>query len=91
MTAIWVKRYRPEFELQKRLGAPDRPSLLQDVMKKRKTEVTYLNGLVIQKGKEVGVSTPMNQAILDLTLKIENGEAAPDPSNLDILKSSLST
>ncbi len=86
MAAIWAKRYLPADELQKRLGAPDRPSLLQDIIKKRRTEVEYLNGEVVRRGKVAGVPTPLNQAVLDLTLRIENGKANPDPSNIELLK-----
>jgi hypothetical protein len=46
--------------------------------------------LVVQKGKEVEVPTPMNQFIIDIMLKIENGEIKPDPSNLDVLKAHIS-
>jgi 2-dehydropantoate 2-reductase len=91
MADIWAKRTLPVEDMQKRLGAPGRPSLLQDVMKGRRTEVRYLNGVVVQKGKEVGVPTPMNEVILDLMLKIENGDVKPDPSNLETLKAHLST
>jgi 2-dehydropantoate 2-reductase len=90
LSALWAKRYLPADQLQKKLGAPDRPSLLQDVMKKRRTEVEFLNGEVVRKGKEVGVPTPLNQAILDLTLKIENGEVDPDPAHLEQLKKHIS-
>jgi 2-dehydropantoate 2-reductase len=90
MSEIWAKRANPVKDMQKRLGAPGRPSLLQDVMKGRRTEVTYLNGLVVQKGKEVEVPTPLNQFIIDIMLKIENGEIKPDPSNLDVLKAHIS-
>ena len=34
------------------------PSLLQDVRKGRKTEVDYLNGLIVRRGLETGVPTP---------------------------------
>jgi 2-dehydropantoate 2-reductase len=85
MAIIWKERYLPAEKTQK-LGAPDRPSLLQDIMKGRRTEVEYLNGHVARKGKELGIPTPMNQAIVDLTLKIERGEVNPDPSNLELLK-----
>jgi len=91
MAAVWSKRYLPAEMLQQKLGAPDRPSLLQDIMKRRRTEVEYLNGEVVRRSKEVGVPTPLNQAILELTLKIEKGEANPDPSNLELLKPYLST
>jgi len=90
LAVIWAKRYLPADQLQKKLGAPDRPSLLQDIMKKRRTEVEYLNGEVVRKGKEVGVPTPMNQAILDLTVKIENGQAKPDPAHIERLKKHVS-
>jgi 2-dehydropantoate 2-reductase len=78
-------RLTPE-QIQK-LGVPGRPSLLQDVIKGRRTEVDYLNGQVVKKGEEVGVPTPMNQAITNLMKKLEAGEVKPDPSNLERLKS----
>lgn len=85
MATVWRKRYLPP-EKTRRLGAPDRPSLLQDIIKGRRTEVEYLNGHVAKRGKELGILTPMNQAIVDLTLKIEKGEVNSDPSNLELLK-----
>lgn len=78
-------------EQTKRIGVPGRPSLLQDVMKGRRTEVDFLNGYAVKKGKEVGVPTPMNDAIVDLMKKVENGEANPDPSALEQLKAYLLT
>ena len=78
-------------EQTKRIGAPGRPSLLQDVMKGRRTEVDFLNGYAIKKGKEVGIPTPMNEAIVGLMKKVENGEASPDPSALEQLKAYLLT
>jgi 2-dehydropantoate 2-reductase len=90
MTEIWDKLFLPPDQLQKKVGAPPRPSLLQDVIKKRRTEVEFLNGEIVRKGRIAGVPTPMNQAILDLTLKIENGETEPDPAHLETLKKSIS-
>jgi len=87
---ILSNMFLPPDLLQKKVGAPQRPSLLQDVIKKRRTEVEFLNGEVVRKGKEVGVPTPMNQAILDLTLRIETGEVNPDPANLELLKKHVS-
>jgi 2-dehydropantoate 2-reductase len=69
-----------------RLGVPGRPSLLQDVIKGRRTEVEELNGHVVRKGKEVGVPTPVNQAIVDTMNRIETGSLRPDPGNLDRLR-----
>jgi len=37
-----------------------RPSLLQDVMRGRRTEIEYLNGYVCTEGRRLGVPTPVN-------------------------------
>ena len=78
------RRLRPE--QIRHLGAPGRPSLLQDVIKGRRTEVDMLNGHVVAKGKELGVPTPMNEAIVDVMKALERGEVKPDPSNVDRLR-----
>jgi 2-dehydropantoate 2-reductase len=66
------------------LGA-GRPSLLQDVTKGRATEVEHLNGYVARKGREVGVSTPMNEAVVQVVKRVESGALKPDPANLRLL------
>ena len=71
------------------LGAPPRPSLLQDVMKGRRTEVEYLNGYVAKTGAEVEVETPMNYAIAELMRRQEAGEIEPSPANLERLQTHL--
>jgi len=48
------------------------PSATQDVMKKRKTEIDFLNGAVSRIGKEVGVPTPINDTITMLAHVLEN-------------------
>lgn len=76
-------------EQARKLGAPSRPSLLQDVIKNRQTEVDYLNGLVVRKGEETGVPTPMNRAIVAVMKKVATREITPDPANLEQLKAHL--
>jgi 2-dehydropantoate 2-reductase len=73
----WIERGRS-------VGA-GRPSLLQDVLKGRRTEVDHLNGYVVAKGREVGVPTPINQAIVEVTHRVERGELAQSPANLELL------
>ncbi len=90
MAAIWSSLFLPADELTKKVGTPQRPSLLQDIIKKRRTEVEFLNGEVVKKSREVGVPTPMNQALLGLTLKVERGEIAPDPANIELLEKHVS-
>lgn len=75
---------RKRVETSRNVGS-GRPSLLQDILKGRRTEVDYLNGYVVRKGREVGVATPMNQAIVEVTKRMEAGELKPDPANLSLL------
>lgn len=49
-----------------------RPSTQQDILKKRPTETVFLNGHVVKKGREYGLSTPVNQAIVSLMKIIED-------------------
>jgi hypothetical protein len=55
-------------------------------MKGRRSEVELLNGLVVLKGKEAKVPTPLNEAIASLDKQIEQGILKPDRSNLKILE-----
>ncbi len=75
---------RKRVEAGRNVGA-GRPSLLQDMLKGRRTEVDFLNGYVVRKGREMGVPTPMNQAIVEVTKRMEAGELKPDPANLQLL------
>ncbi len=63
-----------------------RPSLLQDVLKGRRTEVDHLNGYVVAKGREVSSPTPVNEAIVEVTHKVERRELAQSPDNLRLLR-----
>lgn len=58
------------------------PSLLQDVIKKRRTEIDYLNGYVCEQGKQRGVKTPFNDAVV-ATIRGLGVGFTPDPRNLD--------
>jgi len=62
-----------------------RPSMLQDVMKGRRTEINYLNGYVAEQGRQVGVKTPLNDKIVELVNAPGVGLLKPDPKNLDPL------
>jgi 2-dehydropantoate 2-reductase len=72
-----------------------RPSLLQDVMRGRRTEIEELNGFVVAEGRRLGVPTPFNAAIVDEIQRAGIGGLRPDPANLEplerLLKSAAST
>jgi 2-dehydropantoate 2-reductase len=61
-----------------------RPSMLQDIMRGRRTEIDFLNGYVVAEGRAAGVATPFNEAIVRLFH--ERGlRWQPDPMNLEPL------
>ena len=68
------------------IGKRSRCAVLQDHLKGRRSEVEYLNGLVVAKGREARVPTPFNEAVMTLTKRIEPGEMKPGPSNFSVLK-----
>jgi 2-dehydropantoate 2-reductase len=65
--------------------AGGRPSMLQDVMRGRRTEVDYLNGYVVEQGRRVGVKTPFNEAVVRLVHEHGVGTLKPHPRNLEPL------
>jgi len=67
------------------VGRKARNSVLQDHLKGRYSEVDFLNGLVVRKGREANVPTPLNEAVTQLTKQIQVGAFKPDRSNLQSL------
>jgi 2-dehydropantoate 2-reductase len=59
-----------------------RPSMWQDIEKGRKTEVDFVNGYVVRKGKELGKPTPANELVTKIVHQIEGGEKQPGTDNL---------
>ena len=58
------------------------PSTAQDVLKGRRTEIDYLNGLIVAKGREAGIPTLTQEAVVQVVKAVERGVLAPDVSNL---------
>ena len=48
-----------------------KPSMLQDVEARQRTEIDQLNGGIVRFGEEVGVATPLNKAAWSLVLGLE--------------------
>lgn len=53
-------------------------SMLQDLRKGRATEINYINGAVTKIGKANGVSTPINDLIVDIVSNAQNNKTVPD-------------
>jgi 2-dehydropantoate 2-reductase len=69
-------------EVDRLSGAEHRPSMGQDVVKGRRTEIDLINGFIVSKSEEVGIRTPANRALTDIVRRVERGELAPDPRHL---------
>jgi len=52
-----------------------RPSMLQDVLARRLTEIGVLNGGIVQRGREAGIPVPLNQAVTALVNGLEQSWA----------------
>ena len=63
-------------------GGAHRPSMGQDMVKGRRTEIEFLNGFVVRKGDDVGLATPANAALTDIVKRVERGEIPPDPRHI---------
>lgn len=72
------------------IGRKSRCAVLQDHLKGRRSEVDYLNGLVVRKGKEAKVPTLLNEAVTSLTKQIEQKILKPNLSNFKMLKKLIS-
>ncbi len=46
-------------------------SMLQDVLKNKKTEIDFINGVIVRQGQELGIAVPVNSALTDLVKTIE--------------------
>lgn len=62
-----------------------RVAVLQDWDKGRRAELDAFSGYVVKKGWEMGMPTPVNQAIVDLAVRIESGDLTPSWENKALL------
>jgi len=46
-------------------------SMLQDVLRQKRTEIDFINGVIVRQGQELGISVPMNSFLVDLIKTIE--------------------
>jgi 2-dehydropantoate 2-reductase len=63
--------------------------VLQDFLKGRMTEAAHLNGLVVRKGREAGIPTPANAAVMQVIDRIERGELKPVRTNITLVENLL--
>jgi 2-dehydropantoate 2-reductase len=71
------------------VGSRSRTAPIHDHIKGRKSEMEYITGIVTRKGRELGIATPFNDAVLEIDRKINRGEIRMDASNYELLKKTL--
>ncbi|MFA5145157.1 MAG: 2-dehydropantoate 2-reductase [Candidatus Omnitrophota bacterium] len=47
-------------------------SMLQDVLRRKRTEIDYINGVVVRLGQELGIPVPVNTILVDLVKTLES-------------------
>ena len=56
-----------------------RPSMGQDMLKGRRTEIDFINGHVVDRATELGLAAPANAALVAVVRRVERREVAPRP------------
>jgi len=59
-----------------------RPSMAQDMAKRRRTEIEFMNGFIAEKGAEAGVPAPTNARLTEVVKQVEHGELPARPENV---------
>ena len=54
-----------------------RPSMAQDMAKRRRTEIDAINGFVAREATRLGLTAPANDALTELVLQVERGDISP--------------
>jgi 2-dehydropantoate 2-reductase len=69
----------PRALVQKGANAPGKhkASMLQDILAKRQTEVDFMNGAIADWGEKMGIPTPLNRALWQLTKGLEHSWTDP--------------
>lgn len=68
------------------VGNRSRTAPIHDHIKGRRSEMDFISGLVTRKGKELGIPTPCNDAVVEIDRQINRGLLKMDRSNFELLK-----
>ena len=75
--------------LMRHVGGQSRTAPIHDHLKGRKSEMEFITGVVAKKGKELGIPTPYNDAVIEIDRQINKGEIKMDRSNFELLKTGI--
>lgn len=62
-----------------------RPSMGQDMLKGRRTEIDFINGFIVERGAALGIAAPANAALTQVVKRVERGEIPARPENVAAL------
>lgn len=60
-------------------------SMLRDIQRGKKTEVYAINGIICDYGKKYNIKTPINDKIVSIVERIENGELSSRWENIELI------
>ncbi len=75
--------------LMKHVGGDSRTAPIHDHIKGRRSEMDFITGVATRKGKELGIPTPFNDAVLEIDRLINRNELKMERGNFDRLKQRL--
>jgi 2-dehydropantoate 2-reductase len=79
---IEVEEHLIEHARQNPRADIQQPSMAQDIRKGRRTEIDFMNGFIVEKGRTMGIPTPSHEKLVELVRKVERGEMTPSPAHL---------
>ena len=59
-----------------------RPSMGQDMQKGRRTEIDFINGVIVERGREIGRAAPTHEKLIAAVKRVELGQAPPAPEHI---------
>ena len=68
------------------VGSRSRTAPIHDHIKGRRSEMEFISGVVSRKGKELGIPTPCNDAVVELDRQINSGQLKMEAANFERLK-----
>lgn len=71
------------------MALPAKASMLQDLEKGNKTEVSMINGYVCEVGRKYGIPTPFNDKVVEIVTKIEDKILPLSEENINLFDKSL--
>src|SRR5499427_1615104 len=82
-----MKSYEQQrFKDVKHTSLEQRPSMGQDMLKGRRTEIEFLNGYVVREGSKLALSCRANAVLTDIVKRVERGELEPNPRHITELR-----